>query len=193
MPLYSVLARDYFGQRIMGTVLGAATMVSSFGMRRADRRRLDLRHPWQLSLALRVVAVIGLAAVTMALAFPPQEAGIGGGTCRPPDRPPQSSRRGAPAPARPLDAIGIMRHPAMSRHAMPTAAGQSRASPGDRAGRVRRRTRSTLRAKSASAISPVPAAGNVELVPALAGCRPAESWSGVQLSDKRSFADCGAA
>jgi MFS family permease len=27
-----VLAREYFGQRIMGTVLGAATMVSSLGM-----------------------------------------------------------------------------------------------------------------------------------------------------------------
>jgi len=32
MPLYSVLARHYFGQRIMGTVLGAAAMVSSLGM-----------------------------------------------------------------------------------------------------------------------------------------------------------------
>ena len=32
MPLYSVIARDYFGQRIMGTVLGAATMLSSLGM-----------------------------------------------------------------------------------------------------------------------------------------------------------------
>jgi len=32
MPLYAVLARDYFGQRIMGTVLGAAAMVSSLGM-----------------------------------------------------------------------------------------------------------------------------------------------------------------
>ena len=27
MPLYAVLARDYFGPRIMGTVFGAATMV----------------------------------------------------------------------------------------------------------------------------------------------------------------------
>jgi len=32
MPLYAVLARDYFGQHIMGTVLGAAAMVSSLGM-----------------------------------------------------------------------------------------------------------------------------------------------------------------
>ena len=32
MPLYAVLAREYFGQRIMGAVFGAATMVSSIGM-----------------------------------------------------------------------------------------------------------------------------------------------------------------
>jgi len=32
MPLYASLARDYFGQQIMGTVFGAATMLSSLGM-----------------------------------------------------------------------------------------------------------------------------------------------------------------
>ena len=32
MPLYAVLAREYFGQKIMGGVLGAASLVSSFGM-----------------------------------------------------------------------------------------------------------------------------------------------------------------
>jgi MFS family permease len=32
MPLYASLARDYFGQEIMGTVFGAATMLSSLGM-----------------------------------------------------------------------------------------------------------------------------------------------------------------
>jgi MFS family permease len=32
MPLYAVLAREYFGQHIMGTVFGAATMLSSIGM-----------------------------------------------------------------------------------------------------------------------------------------------------------------
>src|SRR6202048_3164363 len=32
MPLYAVLAREYFGQRIMGTIFGAATMASSLGM-----------------------------------------------------------------------------------------------------------------------------------------------------------------
>ncbi len=32
MPLYASLARDYFGQHIMGTMFGAATMLSSLGM-----------------------------------------------------------------------------------------------------------------------------------------------------------------
>lgn len=32
MPLYAVLAREYFGQRILGTVFGAATMLSCIGM-----------------------------------------------------------------------------------------------------------------------------------------------------------------
>ena len=32
MPLYAVIAREYFPMRIMGTVLGAATMVSCLGM-----------------------------------------------------------------------------------------------------------------------------------------------------------------
>ncbi|TIU03953.1 MAG: MFS transporter, partial [Mesorhizobium sp.] len=32
MPLYAVLAREYFGQRILGTVFGAVTMLSSIGM-----------------------------------------------------------------------------------------------------------------------------------------------------------------
>jgi MFS family permease len=32
MPLYAVLARDYFRQSIMGSVFGAATMLSSLGM-----------------------------------------------------------------------------------------------------------------------------------------------------------------
>jgi MFS family permease len=32
MPLYAVLARDYFEQRLMGSVFGAVTMLSSLGM-----------------------------------------------------------------------------------------------------------------------------------------------------------------
>ena len=32
MPLYAVIAREYFPMRIMGTVLGASTIFSSLGM-----------------------------------------------------------------------------------------------------------------------------------------------------------------
>ena len=32
MPLYAILVREYFGERIMGTVFGAVTMVASLGM-----------------------------------------------------------------------------------------------------------------------------------------------------------------
>jgi MFS family permease len=32
MPLYAVLARESFGQRVMGTVFGALTMASAVGM-----------------------------------------------------------------------------------------------------------------------------------------------------------------
>jgi MFS family permease len=32
MPLYAVLVRDYFGQRIMGTMFGAVSMLASLGM-----------------------------------------------------------------------------------------------------------------------------------------------------------------
>jgi MFS family permease len=32
MPLYAILVREYFGARIMGSVFGAAAMVSTLGM-----------------------------------------------------------------------------------------------------------------------------------------------------------------
>jgi len=32
MPLYAILVREYFGEKIMGTVFGAVTMVASLGM-----------------------------------------------------------------------------------------------------------------------------------------------------------------
>jgi MFS family permease len=32
MPLYAILAREYFGQRIMGTVFGAVALASTLGM-----------------------------------------------------------------------------------------------------------------------------------------------------------------
>jgi predicted MFS family arabinose efflux permease len=72
MPLYAMLARDYFGQRILGTVLGAATMLSAFGMALGPAIGgwiFDTygRYTW---LYLGSFAM-GLAAVAMALAFPP--------------------------------------------------------------------------------------------------------------------------
>jgi MFS family permease len=72
MPLYAVLARDYFGQHIMGTVLGAAAMVSSLGMALGPSIGgwiFDTTggYSW---LYLGSFAV-GLGAVAIAFAFPP--------------------------------------------------------------------------------------------------------------------------
>jgi MFS family permease len=72
MPLYAVLAREYFAQQIMGTVLGAATMVASLGMALGP-----LGGGWIFDrfggyawLYLGSFA-LGLGAVAIALAFPP--------------------------------------------------------------------------------------------------------------------------
>jgi MFS family permease len=72
MPLYAVLAREYFGQKIMGTVFGAATMLSSLGMAFGP-----LIGGWVFDsfdgyawLFIGSFAV-GLGAVAVALAFPP--------------------------------------------------------------------------------------------------------------------------
>jgi MFS family permease len=72
MPLYAVLAREYFGQRIMGTVFGAAIMTSSLGM---------AFGPWIGGVVFDTFnsygwlyvgsASVGLGAMAMALAFPP--------------------------------------------------------------------------------------------------------------------------
>jgi MFS family permease len=72
MPLYAVLAREYFGQQIMGTVFGAATMLSSIGMAfgpLAGGWVFDMfdAYSW---LFIGSFAV-GLGAVALALAFPP--------------------------------------------------------------------------------------------------------------------------
>jgi len=71
MPLYGALAREYFEQRIMGTVMGAATMVSCLGMSFGpplggwvfDRFGT---YSW-LFLGS---ALVGAGAVAIALAFP---------------------------------------------------------------------------------------------------------------------------
>jgi MFS family permease len=72
MPLYAVLAREYFGQRILGTVLGAATMISSAGMALGP-----LGGGWIFDrfggyawLYIGSFA-LGLGAVAIAFAFPP--------------------------------------------------------------------------------------------------------------------------
>lgn len=71
MPLYAVLARDYFGIKILGTVLGAAAMISSVGMAFGP-----LAGGWILDhfngYAWLFIgsAVVGLGAVLMAFAFP---------------------------------------------------------------------------------------------------------------------------
>jgi MFS family permease len=72
MPLYAVLAREYFGQRILGGVFGAAAMVSSLGMALGPALGgwiFDTfgRYTWMYVGS----AAIGLGAVAIAFAFPP--------------------------------------------------------------------------------------------------------------------------
>jgi MFS family permease len=72
MPLYAVLAREYFGQRILGAVFGAAAMVSSLGMALGPALGGWIfdsfgRYTWMYLGS----AAIGLGAVAIALAFPP--------------------------------------------------------------------------------------------------------------------------
>jgi MFS family permease len=75
MPLYAVLAREYFEQRIMGSILGAATMMSSIGMALGPvlggwvfDTYNDYRWLYIGSFGLAV------AAAAIALAFPKQPA-----------------------------------------------------------------------------------------------------------------------
>jgi MFS family permease len=71
MPLYAVLAREYFGPRIIGTVFGAVTMLSSIGMAFGP-----LAGGWvfdtfaSYSWLFIGSAMVGLGAVAVALAFP---------------------------------------------------------------------------------------------------------------------------
>jgi MFS family permease len=72
MPLYAVLAREYFGGRVIGTVFGAATMLSSIGMAIGP-----LIGGWifdtfaNYSWLFIGSAMVGLGAAAIALAFPP--------------------------------------------------------------------------------------------------------------------------
>jgi MFS family permease len=72
MPLYAVLARDYFGQSLMGTVFGAATMLSSLGMAIGPLAGGWIFDAFDGYAWLFIGAsALGLGAVAVALAFPP--------------------------------------------------------------------------------------------------------------------------
>ncbi len=72
MPLYAVIAREYFPMRIMGTVFGAAAMVSSLGMALGPAVGGWI-YDTTGSYGLLYVASfgLGLGAVAIAFAFPP--------------------------------------------------------------------------------------------------------------------------
>jgi MFS family permease len=72
MPLYAVLAREYFDQRIMGTVFGAATMLSSLGMALGPVVGgwvFDTYHDYRW--LYWGSTAIALAAAVVAVTFPP--------------------------------------------------------------------------------------------------------------------------
>lgn len=72
MPLYAVIARDYFGRQVMGTVLGAATMTASLGMAFGPLGGGWLYDTFGSYYWLYIAsAAAGLAAAAMALVFPP--------------------------------------------------------------------------------------------------------------------------
>jgi MFS family permease len=73
MPLYAVLARDYFGQRILGTVLGAAAMVSSLGMALGPSLGGWIFDTFGSYAWLYIGSfAMGLGATAIAFAFPPR-------------------------------------------------------------------------------------------------------------------------
>jgi len=72
MPLYAVLAREYFGQHIMGTVFGAATMLSSIGMAVGPLAGGWVFDTFDAYSWLFIGSfALALGAMAMALAFPP--------------------------------------------------------------------------------------------------------------------------
>jgi MFS family permease len=72
MPLYAVLAREYFAQQIMGTILGAATMVASLGMSLGPLAGGWIFDRFGAYAWLYIGSfALGLGAVAIALAFPP--------------------------------------------------------------------------------------------------------------------------
>jgi MFS family permease len=76
MPLYASIARDYFGQRIMGTVFGAATMLSSLGMAIGPVAGGWVYDTYANYAWLYIAsAVVGVGAVLLAFAFPKSKGG----------------------------------------------------------------------------------------------------------------------
>jgi MFS family permease len=72
MPLYAVLAREYFGQRILGAVFGAAAMVSSLGMALGPAIGGWVYDTFgQYTWMYIYSGAVGLGAVAIAFAFPP--------------------------------------------------------------------------------------------------------------------------
>jgi MFS family permease len=72
MPLYAVLAREYFGQKIMGTVFGAATMLSSIGMAFGPLAGGWVFDTFDAYTWLFIGScAVGIGAVAVAVAFPP--------------------------------------------------------------------------------------------------------------------------
>jgi MFS family permease len=76
MPLYFVLARDYFSARVMGTVIGGMGMTSSIGMAVGPLGGGWLYDTFGTYSWLYIASAgIGIAAAIMALAFPPPKRG----------------------------------------------------------------------------------------------------------------------
>lgn len=79
MPLYSVLARDYFSPRVMGTVLGGMAMTSSIGMAFGPVGGGWLYDTFGTYHWLYIASAgIGLAAAALALAFPAKKKDVDG-------------------------------------------------------------------------------------------------------------------
>jgi MFS family permease len=71
MPLYAALAREAFGPRILGTVLGAATMLSSLGMALGPLLGGWLYDRYGSYAWLYLGSLfVGLAAAAIAMSFP---------------------------------------------------------------------------------------------------------------------------
>ena len=75
MPLYAILARDFFGARILGTVFGAIAALANLGMALGPWAG-GLVYDTQASYAWLYIGsfAVGLAAVAVALAFKPRVA-----------------------------------------------------------------------------------------------------------------------